>query len=81
MTFAVQQPVSNMNQQTTTARPMQIALRLTIQTIVEAQFSGPYTDKRNTGNHITDGDHKLQTTQANKTSKFIKRAEKRIKQG
>ena len=69
-----------MNQQTTTARPMQIALRLTIQTIDQAQFSGPYTDKGNKGAHITDGigplDRKLQTTQASKTSKFIKRVEK-----
>jgi hypothetical protein len=69
-----------MNQQTTTARPMQIALTLTIQTIVQAQFSGPYTDKGNKGAYTTDSvgplDHKLQTTQASRTSKFKKRAEK-----
>jgi hypothetical protein len=75
-----------MNQQTTTTRPMQIALRLTIQAIDQAKFSGPYADKGNKGAHVTEGvgplDHKLQTTQASKTSKFIKRAEKlKKKQG
>lgn len=59
---------------------MQIALRLIIRTIVQAQFGGPYKDKGNKGADISDVvgplDRKLQTTQARKTSKFIKRAEK-----
>jgi len=49
-------------------------------TIVQAQFNGPYKDKGNKGADITGVvgplDLKLQTTQAIKTSKFIKRAEK-----
>jgi hypothetical protein len=48
-----------------------------IGTTVQAQFTGPYKDK---GADITDVvgplDHNLQTTQASKTSKFIKRVEK-----
>ena len=59
---------------------MQIALRLIIRTIIEVQFSDLYKDKENKGADITDVvgplDHELQTTQASKTSKFIKRVEK-----
>ena len=59
---------------------MQIALTLIIRTVVQVEFSGPYIDKGNKGADITDVvgplDRKLPTTQASKTSKFIKRAVK-----
>jgi hypothetical protein len=59
---------------------MQIALGLTIRTTVQAQFIDPYKDNGNKGADITEVvgplDHKLQTTQASETSKFIKLVEK-----
>ena len=72
-----------MNQQITTTRPVQISLRLITLTIVETHVSGQdilYEDKEIQGADITEVlgplDHKLQTTETSKTSKFIKLYEK-----